>query len=673
MTSDKIHVLLVEDNSGDARLAKEMLEQDGGRAFSVKHVETLEQAANALQTDSAIGLVLLDLGLPDESGLQSLRRIIPLANDASVVVMTGNQDEELGIAAIREGAHDFVTKGQIDGGQLRRVLRYATERQRMQRALRAEMTRRATAQEALLLSEERYRLLSETAPMGILLSNEHGKIVDANGEVLRLFGYSREELIGQSVEVLLPERLRHCHQRQRQSYMRKAEARPMGSGLDVLGRRKDGTEFPAELNIGPLTTAEGMFISATIMDVTSRKKLEGQLHIAQRMEAVGKLAGGVAHDFNNLLAVIVGCSDLILESVPPDHPEVKKVEMIRRAGLSGADLTSHLLAFSRQELVQPRVLELKETVERTEGLLQRLIGDNIDLSVSLESDLGNVKADPGQIEQIILNLAVNGRDAMPQGGRLTIDVRNSEITAVHNGEPEEVAPGRYVVLSVEDTGCGVDEQTLPRVFDPFYGTKPFGKGAGLGLATVYGIVKQSGGYICVKSEVGEGTAFKIFLPRVEQVVAHEPQEMLEATVLRGSETILVAEDSDSLREVLREYLESLGFSVLEGRSGTAALKTANNFKGVIDLLLTDVVMPGMSGVELARQLGAMHPQVKIIFISGYADDAKARQGILDSSGVFIKKPFRPKSLARKIRQVLDSPDRNEISPPLAHSSTPAHR
>jgi len=288
-------------------------------------------------------IILLDLGLSDETGLQTLRRIMPLAQDASVVVITGLKDEELGIAAIREGAHDYIIKGQVDGTHLRRILRYAVERHKLQSELRAEIERRARVQQSLEVSEQRYRLLSETVPMGILISDERGKIVHANAQLLRMFGYEREELIGEIVETLVPERLRHSHRVQRAGYMREPDARPVGVGMELFARRKDGTEFPVEISLGPLMTKEGMLISTTIVDIAARKKMAEQVRLSQRMEAIGRLAGGVAHDFNNLLCVILGCSDAVLGALSPDHAAIKKVEMIRQAGSSAADLTRQLL------------------------------------------------------------------------------------------------------------------------------------------------------------------------------------------------------------------------------------------------------------------------------------------------------------------------------------------
>ena len=532
--------------------------------------------------------------------------------------------------------------------QLTNYEKMLAELQEHARQLEAEIEERKRA-------EDRFRVLVETAPMAIVIADERGRIAEVNAQVLRMFGYERGELIGESIEMLMPERLRHSHQGHRSGFMKEPHARPMGIGMELLARRKDGTEFPVEISLGPLVTKEGGLVSSIIVDITARKKMEEQLRLAQRMEAIGKLAGGVAHDFNNLLAVILGSADLVLEKLPLGHPDRRKLELISKAGTSAADLTRQLLAFSRQQMLKPRVLDLKEIVERTQALLHRLIGENIEFKISLEPSLGQVMADPGQIEQVLLNLAVNARDAMPQGGRLTIEGRNIELDDSYKNEHPPVIPGPYVMLSVEDTGCGMDRNTQSRIFDPFFTTKELGKGTGLGLATVYGIVKQSGGYVWVYSEIYKGTIFKVYLPRVEQSAQKsEPTEPVQL-ITQGCETILLAEDSESLREMVREYLESVGYTVLEAASGNEALQRAKEFNGTIHLLLTDVVMPEMSGPELARQMVSLRPGMKVIFTSGYTDDAIARQGAIDPAVAFIQKPYRPKALAWKIRQVLGEP------------------
>jgi len=508
-------------------------------------------------------------------------------------------------------------------------------------------------------AENRFRMLIETAPMGIVIADKRGRMADMNAQALRMFGYEREELIGQSVEVLLPERLRMAHEGHRSGYVGDPHARPMGVGMELFARRKDGTEFPVEISLGPLETNDEILISSIIVDITARKKMERQIRLSQRMEAIGELAGGVAHDFNNLLAVILGSADVAIDELPPEHSVTKKIETIRKAGSSAADLTRQLLAFSRQQLLQPRILDLKEVVDRALQLLRRLIGENIEIAISLEPLLGCVKADPGQLEQILLNLAVNARDAMPRGGKLTIGASNVELDNSYRDDHLVVIPGRYVMLAVEDTGCGMNRETQSRIFDPFFTTKEVGKGTGLGLATVYGIVKQSGGYIWVYSELDKGTVFKIYLPLVEQS-AQPVEKKQPETSLRGNETILLAEDTDSLREMAKEYLESVGYTVIESASGRDALQKANEFDGAIHLLLTDVVMPEMSGSALAAELVSIRPGIRIIFTSGYTDDAIARQGILDPAAAFVQKPYRPKALARKIREVLDEPAAMDI-------------
>ena len=502
-------------------------------------------------------------------------------------------------------------------------------------------------------AENTLRMLIESLPMGLVIADEKGKITDLNESSLRMFGYSREELLGQSIETLLPERLRSSHQGHRAGYMQNPHARPMGLGMELFARRKDGTEFPVEVSLGPLATKNGTLVSGAIVDITERKKIEQQLRLAQRMEAIGQLAGGIAHDFNNLLAVIMGSADMISDEIAAGDGLARKVEMIRSAGSSAADLVRQLLAFSRQQMVQPLVLDVRKIIEQSQAMLQRIIGEDIEIKVFVEDSVGSITADPGQIEQVLLNLAANARDAMPKGGRLTLRASNVDLDESDKKKHDPVVPGQYVMLAIEDSGCGMDLQTQARIFDPFFTTKELGKGTGLGLATVYGIVKQTGGYIWVYSEVGRGTIFKVYLPRTDKAAQPAERGQTEMQEMRGWETILLAEDSECLREMAQEYLESLGYTVIAAVTGEKALQSAKSFDGPIHLLLTDVVMPGMSGPELANRLASLRPGMKIIFTSGYTDDAIARQGLLDPNVVFIQKPYRPRALAKKIRQVLN--------------------
>src|SRR5881275_876306 len=372
------------------------------------------------------------------------------------------------------------------------------------------------------------------------------------------------------------------------------------------------------------------------------------------MEAVGRLAGGVAHDFNNLLTVITSYSALLLEDLGSDDPKRDDVQQIRKAAEAAATLTRQLLAFSRQQVLQPKALDLKATVAGTEKLLKRLIGEDIQLTTVLAPDLGVVKADPGQIEQIIINLAVNARDAMPSGGRLTIEAANVDMDEAYVRGHAPASPGRYVMLALSDTGIGMDEQTKARIFEPFFTTKEKGKGTGLGLSTVYGIVKQSGGYVWVYSEPGHGTTFKVYLPRVDAPA--EPQAPpREAATVTGTETILLAEDDEILRPLTKGLLARLGYTVLDAESAEQALAVAGARQGPIHLLVADVVMPGASGRELARRLAQSRPETRVLYVSGYTDDAIVHHGMLDPGLKFLQKPFTPAALARKVREVLDAP------------------
>jgi signal transduction histidine kinase/CheY-like chemotaxis protein len=387
--------------------------------------------------------------------------------------------------------------------------------------------------------------------------------------------------------------------------------------------------------------------------MAERKKLEQQFLQAQKMEAIGRLAGGVAHDFNNLLTAIIGYSDLVLMRTPPDDPLRNDLDEIRKAGERAATLTQQLLAFSRKQILQPKLIDLNTTVIDTTRMLRRLVGEDVEMVTVLKQGLWQVKADPGQIEQVLMNLAVNARDAMPGGGKLTVETANSNLDEGYAGSHLSVAPGKYVMLAVSDTGCGMDSHTQAQIFEPFFTTKEQGKGTGLGLATVYGIVKQSGGHVWVYSEVGRGTTFKVYLPQAcGEADALESQSQ-SMTIPRGMETVLLVEDDLQVSKFAAQVLGELGYRVIVASNGTEALEVASSARAEINLVLTDVVMPKMGGKQLADELRSLTPDVKVLFISGYTQDAIVNHGILDPGIAFLHKPFTPGELARKVRQALD--------------------
>jgi signal transduction histidine kinase len=433
-------------------------------------------------------------------------------------------------------------------------------------------------------------------------------------------------------------------------------------GVLNIGTRRDAGFSTADLAIAVAFAAQGSvgFENSRLYQEVQRAfeeltQTQDQLVQAQKMESIGQLAGGIAHDFNNLLTVITGRSQLALRDLPTDHPHRRTFELIEKTAERAAALTRQLLAFSRQQVLQPRVLDLNAGVSGLAPMLQRLIGEDIEFVVVAASDLGRVKADPSQIEQVIVNLAVNARDAMLQGGRLTIETANAEVDEGDERRLVGVPPGRYVLLAVSDTGHGMDAATQARIFEPFFTTKEKGKGTGLGLATVYGVAQQSGGHIWVDSEPGQGATFKLYLPRVNEAVETEAARPPAVVGERGSETILLAEDDEEVRAVAGETLEAAGYVVLPAANATEILGLTADGSRRIHLLVTDVVMPQVSGRELAERLAAAYQDLRVLYISGYTDDAIVRHGVLEEGTAFLQKPFTPEALLRKVREVLDGP------------------
>jgi two-component system cell cycle sensor histidine kinase/response regulator CckA len=633
---------------------------------------------------------------------------------------------------------------------------------------------RRNAEKHLAQMEARYRGLLEAAPDAMVVVNQGGEIVLLNVRAEKQFGYRRDELVGQKVKNIIPQGFAERLIADGTRSAAEALAQQIGTGIELIGRRKDESEFPIEIMLSPLDGADGILVTAAIRDITDRQRreyelsrlaavvessydaivsltpqgiilswnsgaerifgysareamgqsilflstldrldedpkllerikradtvehfetirmrkdgtpihvaltlspikssdgqvvgvssvardvtesrhLEAMLRQSQKMEAVGQLAGGVAHDFNNLLGVILGYTELLLNRLSPNDPQRKDIEQVQKAGDRAALLTRQLLAFSRKQVLQPKVLDINAVVTGVEKLLQRLIGENIQLLAVLKPDVCRVKADPGQLEQIIMNLALNAKDAMPAGGKLTIETSNVEFDeeyAIRNPSTER---GPHVMLAVTDTGCGMDAKTKAHMFEPFFTTKEFGKGTGLGLSTVYGIVKQSGGSIWVYSEPGIGTTFKIYLPSVDEVLEIASPNNKAENVVVGSQTILIVEDDAALLQITHRSLEEVGYLILEARSPEEAINICASHTGPIHLMVTDVVLPGMSGVKLASHLSVPRPEMKVLYVSGYTDDTIFHHGVLEQGLAFLQKPFSQRALARKVSEVL---------------------
>ncbi len=510
---------------------------------------------------------------------------------------------------------------------------------------------RMRAEESVRKSEAMFRLLFSNTPLPMwVFDTETLSFLQVNEAATKQYGYSEDEFRNMTVRDIRPDAREHSFQVHVEEW--RQPGRHQGHWQHA---RKEGKPFEVDV-ISHLFEHAGRNVRLVVaQDVTERQALEGQLRQAQKMEAIGRLAGGVAHDFNNLLMVIKGHTEMLLHSLPPKDPVTRKIEQIDRSADRATALTRQLLAFSRMQVLQPRAMNLNSVVEDMSKLIPRLIGEDIELVVRPAADVGTIRADASQMEQIIMNLAVNSRDAMPKGGRFTIETSNVELDNLYRAAHPVVQPGKYVLLAVSDTGTGMDAETQAHIFEPFFTTKEQGKGTGLGLATVYGVVKQSGGFIWVYSELGKGTTFKIYLPRVDEPAASIPVVHIPASLARGTETVLLAEDEQDVREVAREFLESAGYTVLEAAGGDAALEVSAAHTGQIDLLITDMVMPGMSGQELARKMRGLREGIRVIYMSGYSEHAAGEAAKCDGSAVVLTKPFSRTMLLRTVRDILPIP------------------
>ncbi|MFZ0734601.1 MAG: PAS domain S-box protein [Candidatus Sulfotelmatobacter sp.] len=550
------------------------------------------------------------------------------------------------------------------------IYRDEKSNQRLIRGLMLDITEQKLANDALRESEERYRAFVEQSSEGIFrmeydppvpcslpvaeqirLGHERGYVAECNDAMAKIFGLSAaEELIGKPLTEFLV--LQHPATKQFMERFIRSGYRitdQESQELDVHGQKK----IFRNTMIGIIADDCWVRTWGISRDVTDRMHLEEQLRNAQQLEAIGRLAGGVAHDFNNILSIIMGHGELLL-AAGVDERTKNGLDQMRRAALRAASLTQQLLAFSRKQVLQPRVLDLNEAVTDVQKMLARVIGEDVELVACLQPSLMSVKVDPGQVEQVLMNLAINARDAMPQGGKLAMETANVAI-GTEEARDLDLLPGRYVMLKVSDTGQGMDSSTIPHIFEPFFTTKPVGKGTGLGLATVYGIVKQSGGSIQVESELGRGSTFRVYLPPVAESGPRKEEDRNPKKETRGgTETILIAEDEPDLRELTRIFLEVYGYKVLTAASAELAIQTAENFPDPIHLLLTDVIMPGMSGSQLAERIQTRRPETRIVYMTGYTDDMVVQHKVLEPGVRLLQKPFSKSELALKVRATLDA-------------------
>lgn len=514
-----------------------------------------------------------------------------------------------------------------------------------------DVTEPKKIEEELRLSEEKFRGFFENAPLYCFMVSPDKTILDVNKAALSALGYTKEELVGKPIEVIYPPE--YFSKVEENFEIWRKSGRLAETEMEIVSKR--GERRTVILSAGAIRDKKGKILNSISMqrDITERKRLEQQLQQSQRMEAIGRLAGGVAHDFNNLLTVIKAHSQLMLSQLKEGDPLRDGIEEIERSADRAANLTRQLLAFSRRQVMEFRVLDVNEVIKGMEKMLRRVLGEDIELVAYYTDGLGRVKADPGQLEQVLMNLVVNARDAMPKGGKLTIETANVELDEGYVGRHVGVKAGSYVMFSVTDTGVGMTPEVRERIFEPFFTTKEMGKGTGLGLSTVYGIVKQSGGNIWVYSELGKGTTFKVYLPRVEGEVEEVRRKEEVKEVLRGREVILLVEDDDMLRKLGVAVLRRYGYEVLEASLPAEALLLVEKYQGKVDLVLTDVVMPQMSGRELGERIKKWHPGVKVLYMSGYTDNSIAHHGVLEPGLDFLQKPFSVEGLARKVREVLD--------------------
>jgi len=640
-------ILHLEDDPADRELIRETLGTEG-ISLALVQVDTKEEFLDVLGQER-VAIVLSDFALPRFDGFSALQLVQEQKPNLPFIFVSGTLGEEAAIESLRRGATDYVLKQRLSrlGPAVRRALEEVAVRRK-----------RLEAAEAAANRQRFLNALLESLAAGIVACDAAG--------VLTLFNGAARELVGLAGAAIPPEKWAEHYSLYHSDGKRlmEKEELPLYRALcgervrdiEVVIRRRDGQTRSALVSGQPILGVHGQSLGAVAAfhDITDRKLLEGQLQQSQKLEAVGSLAGGVAHDFNNLLTVIGGYSQVVMQQMGPGDPNYGSVEEISKASNRAAALTRQLLAFSRKQVLDPKVLDLNTIVTDMEKMLNRLLPANIELATVLAQDLRSVRADPGQIEQVILNLVVNARDSMPNGGRLVVETRNTDESEHPDRTDMEIPAGPYVMLTVSDNGSGMSPEIQARIFEPFFTTKEVGKGTGLGLSTVYGIVRQSGGAVGVSSKIGSGSTFRVCLPAIEAVTQQARPEAAAKVHARGSEMILIVEDDARVRTLVQRVLESGGYTVLSATDGQSALDILQKRPGRIHLILTDIVMPGMSGPELLSRIREEHPGCKGLYMSGYSDKSFFPDHPL-SDAPLLQKPFSPAVLAQRVRDVLDAP------------------
>jgi two-component system, cell cycle sensor histidine kinase and response regulator CckA len=654
----EVSILLVEDNPGDARLIRELLREDIGLrgVHLTLNVAGLLSEALRLLVDDRPSLVLLDLSLPDSAGVETFRSVHECQPSIPIVVLTGLDDIRLGVTIVGEGAQDYLVKGKLAEDELGRAIRYAIQRNAAEGAVReAESRLRDTC---VMLQG-----ILESSPSPVFSVDTEYRYTSFN----RAHAESMKTLFGSDIKIGdgILKHIGPVIDRE----TAKANIDRALRGEVVMEEAETGDESLArrwyEVSHNPIIDSGKKVVGVSVFsrDTTARRKAEEslraseeQLRQSQKMEAIGQLAGGIAHDFNNLLTAIIGYDDLILGGLEGESEALRPdLEEIKHAADRASALTRQILAFSRRQALHPMVVSLNDVLAGMEPLLHRTLGENVELVTLLRPDLGHSELDVHQFEQVLMNLALNARDAMPAGGRLTLETGNVELDEEYCRSHADMKPGSYVMMSASDTGVGMDPVTTSRIFEPFYTTKAPGQGTGLGLSTVYGIVRQSGGGINVYSEPDKGTSFKVYVPRVDTPVSPAETSTSATSSFQGEETVFVVEDEESLRHLVARILGGLGYHVLLAASADEAFEVLSESACPVDLLLTDVVLPGsMQGNDLAHSLLASRPDLPVLYMSGYTRNAIVHSGHLDTGVNYLEKPFTPAALAAMVRQVLDA-------------------